>query len=303
MYAHSERGTLLELGRVGVWTGQLGVMPAATTRAIIPKIEALGFKALWFPESVAKEAFSQAAIMLAAGTELVVATGIANIWARDATSMANGGRTLAEAFPDRFLLGLGVSHAPSVARRGHHYRSPLATMRDYLDAMQSARYVGPRPSAEPPIVLAALGPRMLQLAGERAAGAHPYFVPVAHTRVARNLMGEGPLLAPEQAVVITDDPHFGRAIGRTHTRRYLALDNYRNNLRRLGWGDDDLEADGSDDLVDSVVAWGSLDAIQARVAAHLEAGADHVSIQILNGLSERFPLEELRLLAPALHEL
>jgi probable F420-dependent oxidoreductase len=144
---------------------------------------------------------------------------------------------------------------------------------------------------------------MLRLAADQTAGAHPYFVPVEHTRFARSLLGSGPLLAPEQAVVITDNAQEGRAIARAHTRYYLALDNYRNNLLRLGWDHDDLKGNGSDDLVDAVVAWGSVDDIQARVAAHLEAGADHVSVQVLNGLPDRFPIDELRLLAPALLEL
>jgi probable F420-dependent oxidoreductase len=293
----------MELGKVGVWTGQLGIMPATETRGALPEIEALGFRALWFPESVSKEAFSQAAIMLGVAKELVIATGIANIWARDATSMMNGARTLEEAFPGRFLMGLGVSHGPSVGRRGHDYRHPLATMRSYLEAMRASRYVGPLPEDEPSIVLAALGPRMLQLAAEQTRGAHPYFVPVEHTRFARALLGSRPVLAPEQAVVITDNAREGRAIARAHTRHYLALDNYRNNLLRLGWSEEDLEGEGSDDLVDAVVAWGSIDDIRARVAAHLEAGADHVSVQVLNGLPDRFPIEELRLLAPALLEL
>ncbi len=293
----------MELGKVGVWTGQLGIMPATETRSTLPEIEALGFRALWFPESVSKEAFSQAAIMLGIAKDLVVATGIANIWARDATSMINGARTLEEAFPRRFLLGLGVSHAPSVGKRGHDYQRPLTAMRTYLESMRASRYVGPAPEAEPPLVLAALGPRMLRLAADQTAGAHPYFVPVEHTRFARSLLGSGPLLAPEQAVVITDNAQEGRAIARAHTRYYLALDNYRNNLLRLGWDHDDLKGNGSDDLVDAVVAWGSVDDIQARVAAHLEAGADHVSVQVLNGLPDRFPIDELRLLAPALLEL
>lgn len=293
----------MELGKVGVWTGQLGIMPAVETRKALPEVETLGYRVLWFPESVSKEAFSQAAIMLGATKELIVATGIANIWARDATSMMNGARTLEEAFPGRFLLGLGVSHRPSVGRRGHDYQRPLAAMRAYLEAMRAARYVGPSPENVPPIVLAALGPRMLHLAAEQTRGAHPYFAPVEHTLFARTLLGAGPLLAPEQAIVITDNAQEGRAIARRHTRYYLALDNYRNNLLRLGWSERDLEGDGSDDLVDAVVAWGTVDDIRDRVVAHLEAGADHVSVQVLNGLPDRFPIEELRLLAPALVEL
>lgn len=293
----------MDLGTVGVWSGQLGMMPGAQVRETVPEIEAVGFRVLWFPEASTKEAFSHAAILLGAGRRLAVATGIANIWARDPTAMVNGARTLAEAFPDRFLLGIGVSHAPSAARRGHHYTRPLSMMRAYLDAMEGAPYAGPPPPVEAPVVLAALGPRMLELAARRTMGAHPYFVPVDHTRFARGLLGDGPVLAPEQAVVLADDAVEARALARMHTRHYLALDNYRNNLLRLGWAEADLAGDGSDDLVDAVVAWGTVDVVQARVAAHLEAGADHVAVQVLSDPPSRFPLEQLRVLAPALREL
>jgi len=293
----------MELGRVGVWSGQVGRMPAAAVREAVVVIEELGFRTIWYPESGAKEAMSQAAILLAASREMVVAPGIANIWARDPMAMINGARTLGDAFPDRFLLGIGVSHAPSVARRGHDYRRPLSTMRTYLDGMDAAPYIGPEPSSPPEIVLAALGPRMLRLAAQRTRGAHPYFVPVEHTTFARAELGPEPLLAPEQAVVLSTDPAEARRIARIHTRHYLALDNYRNNLLRLGWSDDDVAGDGSDALVDAVVAWGDVAAIQERVAAHLEEGADHVCVQVLNGPADEFPVAELRRLSGPLLEL
>lgn len=293
----------MDLGRVGVWTSQLGTMPAAATRRFVPEIERLGLRTVWYPEGFSKEALAQAALLLAAGRDIVVASGIANIWARDAVAMINGARTLADAFPDRFVLGMGVSHAPRVARRGHDYRRPLAAMRGYLDAMADAQYVGPAPSHEPHVVLAALGPRMLRLAAERTWGAHPYFVPVEHTAFARAELGSEAMLAPEQAVVLSTDPTEARATARVHTRHYLALDNYRNNLLRLGWSASDVAGEGSDRLVDAVVGWGDVAAIQARVAAHLEAGADHVCVQVLNGLPDRFPLEELQRITPALLEL
>jgi probable F420-dependent oxidoreductase len=292
----------MDLGRVGIWTSQLGRMPAAEVRDSVAGIQALGFRAVWFPEGFAKEAMAQAALLLAAGGEMVVASGIANIWARDPVAMVNGARALAEAYPGRLLLGIGVSHAPSVARRGHDYTRPLAAMRQYLEAMEKAQYLGPA-VAPPPVVLAALGPQMLRLAAERTRGAHPYFVPVAHTAFARAELGPAALLAPEQAVVLSTDPAEARAIAREHTRHYLSLDNYRNNLRRLGWSEADVAGDGSDALVDAVVAWGDAAAIQARVAAHLEAGADHVGVQVLNGPPDRFPLEQLQAIAPALLEL
>jgi probable F420-dependent oxidoreductase len=293
----------MELGRVGIWSMQLGRMPTVAVREAVAGIEALGFRAIWFPETMAKEAMAQAALLLAAGNESVVASGIANIWARDPVAMINGARTLAEAYPGRFLLGIGVGHAPAAAKRGHDYRQPLATMTAYLDAMAQAPFLGPEPAEAPSVVLAALGPRMLRLAAERAQGAHPYLVPVGHTAFARSTLGAGPLLAPEQGVALAADAAEGRQIARAHMRHYLALDNYRNNLLRLGFADGDVAGDGSDALVDAVVAWGDPGAIQSRVAAHLAAGADHVSVQVLNGPPDRFPMEELRRLAPALLEL
>ena len=293
----------MEWGRVGIWSMQLGRMPHVAVRECVSAIEALGFRAIWFPETFAKEGMAQAALLLASTREAVVASGIANLWARDPVAMMNGARTLAEAYPGRLVVGIGVSHASSVARRGHEYGRPLALVREYLDAMEKAPYQGPLPEQPPPLLLAALGPRMLRLAAERTRGAHPYFVPVAHTVSARAELGAGPLLAPEQGVVLCPDPAEAQAIAREHTRHYLGLVNYRNNLLRLGWSEADVAGDGSDALVDAVVAWGDAAAIQARVAAHLAAGADHVSVQVLNGPPDRFPLDELRAIAPALREL
>lgn len=293
----------MQLERVGVWSGQVGRMPATQAREAVAAIEELGFRTIWFPEGAGKEAMAQSTILLAASRQIVVAPGIANIWARDAMAMINGARTIVDAFPGRFLLGVGVSHAPSVARRGHDYRRPYSTMVGYLDEMDAAPYQGPEPPSPPEVVLAALGPKMLRLAAERTIGAHPYFVPVEHTPFARSTLGPDPLLAPEQAVVVATDPAEARAIARIHTRHYLALDNYRNNLLRMGWSEGDVAGDGSDALVDAVVAWGDVAAIQARVAAHFEAGADHVSVQVLNGPADVFPIDELRQLSGALLEL
>ena len=233
-----------------------------------------------------------------------MATGIASVWARDAMTMAAGQLTLSEAFPGRFLLGLGVSHQPMVDFvRGHHYDKPLTKMRTYLDAMDNVFYVAPRPEEEPRRVLAALGPKMLELAAAKALGAHPYFVPVEHTAFAREVLGEGPMLCPEQAVVLTTDAEVGRAAARQHMATYLGLPNYTNNLRRLGWGDDDLADGGSDALVDAIVAWGDEDAIVARVQAHLDAGADHVCVQVLDRDAAALPMPQWRALAPALGSL
>jgi len=247
-------------------------------------VESLGFKALWIPESLgSKEVFAHAGILLAATKTLIVASGIANIWARDPVAMANGARTLQEAYADRFLCGIGVSHKPTIdARLGGGYERPLSRMRDYLDGMDKAPYVGPnRKDPPPPRVLAALGPRMLRLAAERSLGAHPYFVPVEHTAIARKELGPDPLLAVEQACTLEPDPARGRAVARRHMKRYLGLDNYANNLRRLGWTDTDLANEGSDALVDAIVAWGDVSAIRARAEAHRTNGADHVCLQVL----------------------
>jgi probable F420-dependent oxidoreductase len=290
----------MELGRVGVWLGTLSLRPAAKTRGIAREAEELGFGAIWFGEGVGtKECFTQAATLLAWTARAVVATGIANIYARDPMAMANGARTLGDAYPGRFLLGIGVSHAPSVAERGHEYARPLTTMRAYLDAMDEAIFRGVEPAEPAPRVLAALGPRMLELAAERTRGAHPYFTSPEHTAMARQVMGKGPLLAPEQAFVLEIDPGLARAKAREHMAYYLRLDNYRRNLLRLGFTDDDLDGGGSDRLVDAIVAWGDVDAVRDRVRAHLEAGADHVCVQAIGA----DPLAELRRAAPVLRKL
>jgi probable F420-dependent oxidoreductase len=287
----------MDLGGVGVWLGSLSLRAASEEREAARELERLGYGAIWFGEGVGtRESFTQAATLLAWTSRIVVATGISNLYARDPMAMANGARALADAYPDRFLLGLGVSHAPSVAERGHTYASPIETMRTYLEAMDAAPY-RPVPPARPPLrVLAALGPRMLELAAEQASGAHPYFTPVEHTAFARKTLGDGPLLAPEQGFLLNSDPVEARAVARGHMGYYLALDNYRNNLLRLGFSEEDITADGSDRLVDAIVAWGDVQAVTARVKAHLDSGADHVCVQALGP----DPLEELRRVAPSL---
>ena len=286
------------LGTVGVWTFEAERMPAAAEREYARALESLGFKTLWIPESLgSKEAFAHASLLLAATKTLVVATGIANIWARDAVAMANGARALVDAYPDRFLLGLGVSHAPTVKTRGQSYARPLEYMRRYLDAMDAAPYTGPK--VEAPRVLAALGPQMLRLSAERALGAHPYFVPVEHTSIARKELGAGPLLAVEQAAAVSDDPATARATARRHMKRYLDLDNYVNNLRRLGWADPDFAEAGSDKLVDAIVAWGGTGAIKGRIDEHRKRGADHVCLQVLRADPAAPPTADLERIAKA----
>ncbi len=290
----------MHLGKIGIWTTALDFQPMAVAQKAAAELDELGYSAIWVGESVRREAFSNVALLLSATRRIVVATGIANIYARDAVTMAAGQKTLAEAFPDRFLLGIGVSHATSVRARGHEYGNPVVTMKAYLDAMDAAPFQGAPPREPPRRVLAALGPRMLALAKERAWGAHPYFVPVAHTAYAREVLGPGPIVAPEQAVVMETDPRKARTIARSHTTSYLGLPNYVNNLRRIGYADAEFKDGGSDRLVDDVVAWGDLDAVIRRVHDHLRGGADHVCIQVLKEDRRALPLDEWRALARVL---
>ena len=291
----------MDLGRVGLWTFQLDLQRSPAARETAAELESLGYRTLWVPDAVGRDPLVNCALLLSATDQMVLATGIASIWARDAMAMRAGQLTVAEAFPDRFLLGLGVSHQPMVDFvRGGKYDKPLSAMREYLDKMDAAVYMAARPTEEPRRVLAALGPKMLQLAADRALGAHPYFVPVEHTAFAREHLGEGPMLCPEQAVVLDTDPDQARAAARLHMATYLGLPNYTNNLRRFGWGDDDLADGGSDALVDAIVAWGDEEAIAERVRAHHDAGADHVCVQVLTNDATSLPLPQWRRLANAL---
>jgi probable F420-dependent oxidoreductase len=295
----------MDLKPVGIWTGQLDYQPANQAKEAVAELEELGYGAVWVGEAVGREALSNAGLLLSATRRLVVATGIANIWVRHALAMVAGQNTLAEAYPERFLLGLGVSHAPLIeGMRGHHYERPLAAMRQYLDAMDEvvSSYRAVPPGTPPPRVLAALGPKMLTLAAKRAQGAHSYFVPPEHTAQARDQLGPDSWLIPEQAVVLENDSERAREIARRHTSRYLRLPNYTNNLRRLGFGDEDLAGSGSDRLVDAMVAWGDENAIVGRVRAHFNAGADHVCVQVLDPDRRGLPAAQWRRLAPALLE-
>ncbi|QLJ04037.1 LLM class F420-dependent oxidoreductase [Streptomyces sp. NEAU-sy36] len=287
------------LGPLGIWSFQLDPQPMARARDAAAELDDLGFGALWVPEAVAREPFANAALLLQATTRMTVATGIASLHARTAMTMNAGWRTLSEAFPGRFLLGVGVSHQSMV--EGNHNATygtkPYSTMIDYLDRMDAGTFFGAPAPVAPQRVLAALGPRMLRLAAERGAGAHTYFVPVEHTTVARAALGEGALLAPEQTVVFETDPGVARRVARRFMKRYLELPNYTGNLRRLGWGEEDLGGGGSDRLVDALVAWGSLDEIAARVQAHLDAGADHVCVQVQTEDPRDSPMAQWRELA------
>jgi probable F420-dependent oxidoreductase len=291
----------LKLGQAGVWTTQLEALPAMQAQETAAELEELGFGALWFGEALGREALTQASLFLAKTKRMVIATGIANIYGRDPVTMAAAQKTLAEAYPNRFLLGLGVSHVPLVEQlRGHRYDKPVPTMRAYLDAMDRAPYRAVPPASNPPRVLAALGPGMLRLSAERADGAHPYNTTPKHTAQARELLGPGSYLYPEQAVILETDPAKARTIGRKFLSIYLTLPNYTNNFLRLGFTEADFSQGGSDRLVDAVIAWGNLKTVLDRIYEHRAAGANHVGIQALTEDPKTFPLAEYRELASAI---
>jgi probable F420-dependent oxidoreductase len=290
----------MQLGPIGIWTRQFEDQPASRAQEAAAELEQLGYGAIWFGEAFGREVLTNAGLLLAGTRRIVIATGIANIYARDPMTMASGQKTLAEAYPDRFLLGLGVSHIPLVEGRGHRYEKPVPTMRAYLDAMDEAQYRAVPPASKPPRVLAALGPKMLQLAAERADGAHPYNTNPQHTAEARAILGAGPYLCPEQAVVLETDASKAREIARAFLSLYLTLPNYTNNFLRLGFTEKDIDQGGSDRLIDAIIAWGDLEAIHSRIRAHLDAGADHVCVQVLTRDPKALPLPEWRELAQAL---
>lgn len=289
------------LNGVGIWTGALDHVPSARARELAAELEQLGYSAIWLPEVANRDPFVHLSFLLGATRRLVGATGIASIWARDAIAMVEATKALTEAFPERVLAGLGVSHRHIVEDlRGHRYDKPLAAMRAYLDRMEASPYTAFRPTTPVRLALAALGPKMLQLAGERTCGAHSYFVTPEHTRSARETLGAAPLLCVEQAVLLEREPAAARDVARQHMAPYLKAPNYLNNLRRLGFDEDDFNHGGSDRLVDAIVAWGDEKAIVTRVQAHFAAGASHVCIQALARAQRGVPEEQWRALAHAL---
>ncbi len=269
----------MDIGKLGLWFF-LDPMTAPESAAFAAKLEKLGYPALWIPEAVGREPFAHGGYLLARTERLVLATGIANVWARDAMTMATAARTLAELSGGRFLLGIGVSHAPLVANlRGHDYSKPYSYMRDYLPKMKNALYMAAKPKEEPPVVIAALHPKMLALAAAETRGTHTYFVPPEHTAKARAAIGPDAWICAAQAVILETDATKARAAARAYMKTYVPrLPNYTNNLRLLGWKDEEFEDGCSDRLVDAIVAWGSEDKIRDRIAAHHKAGATHVCI-------------------------
>ena len=286
---------MAELGGVGLWAPGFREGEPGEVRDAVAELEGLGYTALWMPGGAGGPILERAQLLVDATMTITIATGILNIWAHEPDDVATAHASIELRAQGRFLLGLGVSHAPMVDRVAPGgYSKPLSKMRSHLDALDA------QPTPVPPSerVLAALGPKMLDLARERAAGAHPYFVPVAHTRFARERLGPEPLLAPEQGVVLDEDPAAAKAKAREHVARYLQLPNYTNNLLRHGLTEDDLRDGGSDRLLDAIVVTGGVEAVARRIAEHREAGADHVCLQVLGeGL---LPLAQWRALAEGL---
>lgn len=283
----------MDIGKVGIWFF-LDAMPAADSAEFAKKVEKLGYRVLWIPEAVGREPFAHASYLLDHTERLTIATGIANIWARDAMTMSSASKTVAELSGGRFILGIGVSHQPLVAGlRGHNYDKPYTYMKEYLAKMKGALYMAPTPKEPVPVVLAALHPKMLALSASEANGTHTYFVPPEHTAKARAQIGPTAMLCAAQAVILETDATKARTAARAYMKTYVPrLPNYTNNLKALGWEDKEFENGCSDALVDAIVAWGSETRIRERIDAHLKAGASHVCILPIR--SDNAPLPDAR---------
>jgi probable F420-dependent oxidoreductase len=291
---------MMDIGKIGIWFF-LDAMTAPETVQFVRQVEKLGYGAMWIPEAVGRDPFAHIGYLAAETEKIVFATGIANIYARDPITMSAGTKTVAEASGGRFLLGIGVSHKPLVTNlRGHSYDKPYSYMREYLTRMKGALYRAPQPKEEVPVVLAALHPKMLQLAATEANGTHTYFVPPEHTAKARAATGPKPLICAAQAVILETDAAKARTMARTYMKTYVPrLPNYTNNLKALGWKDKDFENGGSDELVDAIVAWGNEQKIHDRIEAHLKAGATHVCILPIRVDNDSLPdLHAMQALAP-----
>lgn len=286
----------MDLTGAGIWSSQLRYGDPAESADAAAELDELGYSALWIPD-VGGKLFDAVENLMAATTRSVIATGILNLWMHAPEDVAASFARLTGAHGDRFLLGIGVSHAPLIdAREPGRYRKPLAATASFLDAIDATD----QPVPVDRRALAALGPKMLSLAASRTAGAHPYLVTPEHTASARSTLGEGPLLLPEQTVILSDNADDAREIGRGWLRSYLAMPNYANSMLRIGFSEDDV-THVSNRLVDAIIAWGDEDAIVRRVSEHTEAGADHVCIQVLVSDPNAYPREEWRRLAAALN--
>jgi probable F420-dependent oxidoreductase len=288
----------MDLGQKGVFCFTDALNPAQLIE-LAQRTEQLGYSALWYPEALGYESFALGGFLLAHTQSLIIASGIANIYARDSAATKQGQHSLAKLYGGRFLLGLGASHVPLVEEaRGQQYRQPVSTMRAYLDGLARAVLIAPPVDEPPPTVLAALGPRMTALAGVRTAGAFPYNVTPEHTARARAIIGPEKWLCVEQKVLLVTDPGKARELARQAMAFYLPLTNYRNNWLRVDFSHEDLAGGGSDRFLDAMVAWGNEAAIRQRIQAHVDAGASHVCIQPLHPDGQSLPdLDALAALA------
>jgi probable F420-dependent oxidoreductase len=272
----------MDTGKLGVWYFT-ETMPAQQAAEAAQRIEALGYGTLWIPETTGRNPMSHAAWLLANTKTLNIATGIANLYHREPGVTLAAQKTLNEQSGGRFLLGLGVSHAPLVEGvRGLQYGKPVATMRKYLEGMDASPYTSVEPAEKPERVIAALGPKMLETARELCDGAHPYFTSPDHTAMAREILGPDKKLCVEQKVILETDPSKARELARGVAQIYIGLPNYRNNWLRMGLTEDDIAGQGSDRFIDATFAWGSIDQVKARIQAHFDAGASHVCLQPVN---------------------
>ncbi|MGV0792727.1 TIGR03620 family F420-dependent LLM class oxidoreductase [Mycolicibacterium sp. XJ1819] len=293
------RPILARLGRVGIWTRQLDAAPARRAGQLAGEIEALGYSALWIPEAIEREVMTHASMLLAATSRLTVGTGVAITPARDARAAALAQRLLAEQFPQRFLLGLGVSHPAvvTVLRRGDgRYGDPIEVMGAYLDDIDDVLNTGhpTTPAHRPPRILAALGPRMTALARDRADGAHSYLAPVSHTAWARQTLGADKMLVVCVRAVLHNDVRHAQAVARESLLKPTRNPAYRNNLARAGFAGDDFDPTASERLVDALVAYPDVETVAGRVTEHLNAGADHVCVEFLTGDDVNVPLDQWR---------
>jgi probable F420-dependent oxidoreductase len=286
---------MVETGSIGIWSGQLRSGDPHEIADAAAELETLGFGTIWVPGRGPDDLERNLRVLLEATERMTIATGIVSVWTHPAKQTAALRARLEAQFPGRFLLGVGISHAPIVEREGGDYRKPVSAMGEYLDALDAAETPVPRDGR----IIAALAPRMLALARERSLGSHPYLVTPEHTRIAREALGPDALLAPEQTAVVEEDPGRARSIARAWLEPYLRLPNYVRNLLRLGFGEADVGDGGGDRLVDEAVAWGSVEAIRARIELHRAAGADHVAIQVPTEPG-RIPRAEWRKLGPVL---
>ena len=288
----------MELGKLGVFCFTEHLTLAEVDEAV-RHTERMGYSAFWHPEVFRHEPFCLASRMLSLTEKLIIATGVANIYVRDPYAARSGQNMLTKLSGGRYLLGLGVSHATAAAYRGYEYGSPLAKMRDYLDRMDGACRVIPELEESMPTVLAALGPKMIALAGERTNGAHPYNVTPDHTAMAREILGPDKWLCVEQKVMLTTDSGQARDAAREHMAAFLVKANYRNAWLRMGFSEVDINGGGSDRFIDAMVAWGDESAVRRRVQEHWDAGASHVCIQpICPEAPLKLDLNALRVLAP-----